>query len=218
MSPPYAFPPSSSTPLKGNQAEYQVPPPPRPVEGLVQQQQQEQQAKLQPQPYLDMSGSETPSPKQKRRASFGLGSIRLKGSSAKQESPQYQEVKTPKDPFGTMETAAVASSEDDDDVFLPPATVADPFGTLRANKAILAGSDYRDSKKKNGYASELAITNELLSLLEDFRTKSYSVKEMENMFDQWRRRAAIHEVPGKTKVVQLKRHSKLKPRPMKFLF
>ena len=40
---------------------------------------------------------------------------------------------------------------------------------------------------------DLVITDELLQLLEDFKTKSYSMKEMEMLFENWRRKAAIYE-------------------------
>ena len=115
--------------------------------------------------------------------------------------------------------------EEDDDVFLPSSDSAvdadaskvkrskeDPFGTLRANKAIRMLNekrsvpsqeqrDYRgDLQKVAGYENELAITNELLCLLEDFKNKSYTVKEMEVLFDKWRRRAAIYDFPDKAKV------------------
>ena len=63
--------------------------------------------------------------------------------------------------------------------------------------------DRRDKVNQSvGYENELAITNELLQLLEDFKTKSYSVKEMETMFDHWRRKAAIYDVPGRAKVMK----------------
>ena len=143
--------------------------------------------------------------------------------------------------------------EYDDDVFAPPNLVgnkaislslstipndpSDPFGTLRANKAInnrvLRRSaekafmeeemklkeplpmavisnkekhliDYRGIPATNpdngvfGLNStimneDLVITDELLQLLEDFKTKSYSMKEMEMLFENWRRKAAIYE-------------------------
>ncbi len=113
---------------------------------------------------------------------------------------------------------------DDDDVFLPStnaegpdAAVAsstmpkdDPFGTLRASTALrMAGGnnnlDYRGEQpcgenNNGGYENELAITNELLYLLEEFKTKSYTVKEMESLFDKWRKKAAIYDFPDKTKV------------------
>ena len=52
------------------------------------------------------------------------------------------------------------------------------------------------------YENELALTNELLMLLDDFRNKSYSVKEMEAMFDTWRKKASIYDFPNKHKVIE----------------
>jgi hypothetical protein len=37
----------------------------------------------------------------------------------------------------------------------------------------------------------LAVTEELLSLLEDFKQKSYSLHEMEALFENWRRKAEV---------------------------
>ena len=208
-------------------SEYQVPPPPRPVEGSA--------FVLAKAPYLDMSGSgsgsATPadgaSPKTERKA-VQTGSTLDQQSD---DSPKYHEIKSPcapaaKDPFGTMRAASrLPKEEEDDDVFLPSSDSAvdadaskvkrskeDPFGTLRANKAIRMLNekrsvpsqeqrDYRgDLQKVAGYENELAITNELLCLLEDFKNKSYTVKEMEVLFDKWRRRAAIYDFPDKAKV------------------
>ena len=122
-----------------------------------------------------------------------------------EESPQYQEIKTPprpvlpKDPFGTMKAASTQKRDypdDLDDVFLPVTKVNDKFGTLRANDLATKQADYRENGKKSGfgYETELAVTNDLLNLLEEFRTKSYSVKEMEIMFDHWRRKASVASV------------------------
>ena len=45
---------------------------------------------------------------------------------------------------------------------------------------------------KNGVEDDnLSVTEELLELLEDFKKKSYTVKEMEILFENWRRKAAI---------------------------
>jgi hypothetical protein len=35
------------------------------------------------------------------------------------------------------------------------------------------------------------VTEELLSLLEDFKQKSYSLHEMEALFENWRRKAEV---------------------------
>ena len=119
-----------------------------------------------------------------------------------------------------------------------PSNPSDPFGTLRANKAInnrvlkryaemeedmkekvpkdtlpmavISNKekhliDYRGipanhfdnnsigSQNSNIMNEDLIITDELLQLLEDFKTKSYSMKEMEMLFENWRRKAAIYE-------------------------
>ena len=146
-----------------------------------------------------------------------------------QDSPIYQTIKSPPqpvkpnpDPFGTMRASqrrqkskSQADKDDDcnDDVFLPNLNNnnfgEDPFGTLRANKAMNNNKkdvvDYRDNKSlpvgngSNGFEEELAITNELLNLLDDFRTKNYTVKKMELMFDHWRRKASIYEISEKSK-------------------
>lgn len=216
-----AQPPPSST-----LSEYQVPPPPRPVEGSVRV-----SAKA---PYLDMSGSgsgtatpaDSASPKTERKA------VQTAVNQTEDDSPKYHEIKSPsasaaRDPFGTMRAASRRPKDDeDDDVFLPSESAVDrdadapkvkkskedPFGTLRANKAIrmlnekrsVASQEQRDYRgdlqKVTGYENELAVTNELLCLLEDFKNKSYTVKEMEIMFDKWRRRAAIYDFPDKAKV------------------
>ena len=148
--------------------------------------------------------------------------------------------------------------DDDDDVFTKPkmskidkinhsslTTVpndpSDPFGTLRANKAInnrvtksviereeetrqkqplkmavISNKekhliDYRGIPANNpdssgtvgatssGISEDLVITDQLLQLLEDFKTNSYSMKEMEMLFENWRRKAAIYETSGSEK-------------------
>ena len=212
--------PNSNMIVNNSFSEYQVPPPPRPVEGSIG-------GFVNPpftqKPYLDMSGSSSSnqsSPAPVRKA------VRDQRLQKVQESPEYYEIKTPptnKDPFGTMRAARsrkpIDSALEDDDVFLPPTSKStkasqtkpkDPFGTLRANKALSGGNkkmdpvDYRGAleEKKNNVENELAITNELLQLLEDFKTKNYSVKDMETMFDQWRRKASIFELPPeKAKVI-----------------
>ena len=206
-------------------SDYQVPPPPRPVEACSS-------TILAKSPYLNMSGSgsgsatpaDSASPKTDRKA------VQTVVGQGEKESLKYHEIKSASasaanDPFGTMRAAPRLPKEDeDDDVFLPSESTSDPnstkikrskedpFGTLRANKAIRMLNekrsavsqeqrDYRgDLQKVTGYENELAITNELLCLLEDFKNKSYTVKEMEVMFDKWRRRAAIYDFPDKAKV------------------
>ena len=124
-----------------------------------------------------------------------------------------------KDPYGTMraekklstppfEPKESAKSEDfefEDEVFIEDTHVdkTDKFGTLRANMAINkkpdARMDYRETKgAKNGAtmssSDELAITDEFLKLLEDFQSKNYSPKEMEMLFENWKRRADLQDI------------------------
>jgi hypothetical protein len=42
--------------------------------------------------------------------------------------------------------------------------------------------------------SSLAVTEELLTLLEDFKQKSYTLKEMEILFENWRRKAEVNRL------------------------
>ena len=132
----------------------------------------------------------------------------------------------------TILTQQHSSDDPSDDVFLPegsssdPAAVTvprsgskeDPFGTMRASQAVAA--DYREQQQQHqgqqqkrksllplrSYESELAITNELLALLESFRTKKHSVKEMETMFDAWRRKAEVYDAQNKAKVKKMKQN------------
>ena len=62
--------------------------------------------------------------------------------------------------------------------------------------------DYRESKGaksctgpgvNNSPSDELAITDEFLKLLEDFQSKSYSAKEMELLFENWKRKADLQD-------------------------
>ena len=129
-----------------------------------------------------------------------------------------------------------------------PTANGDPFGTLRANKAInnrlpninrenpingekfqvkqpLSSAvisnkekhliDYRgipatqlevngNGSHMSGMDEDLVITDELLQLLEDFKTKSYSMKEMEMLFENWRRKAAIYEEQDEKDDIQSK--------------
>ena len=105
----------------------------------------------------------------------------------------------------------------DDDVFLSNSITKendDKFGTLKANKVMNSMRqeqlDYRATSNKksdvgfgglvgggNGSSTlpndDLIITDELLTLLEDFQKKNYSAKEMEMLFESWKRKAAITE-------------------------
>ena len=89
--------------------------------------------------------------------------------------------------------------EGDDDVFIS-INHDDKFGTLKANKVMNSMRqeqlDYRASNKKPEIGTsndDLTITDELLKLLEDFQKKNYTAKEMEMLFESWKRKAAIEE-------------------------
>ncbi len=100
----------------------------------------------------------------------------------------------------------------DDDVFLdlPAPQPSINSRTLPANPG--TGSqqqrktmpvDYRGvpglekTKGGNDANSDLAITNELLQLLDDLQNKKYAAKEVELLFDNWRRKAAFAEEGNK---------------------
>ena len=217
--------PSQPQPQAATLSEYQVPPPPRPVEGSSSVLAKAPYLDMSGSGSGTATPADTASPKTERKA---VQTVLV--NQGRDDSPKYHEIKSPnataaKDPFGTMRAASRLPREDeDDDVFLPSESAVDPdaskvkkskedpFGTLRANKAIrmlnekrsVVGQEQRDYRgdlqKVTGYENELAITNELLCLLEDFKSKSYTVKEMEVMFDKWRRRAAIYDFPDKAKV------------------
>merc|ERR1719273_823277 len=132
----------------------------------------------------------------------------------------YQEIDSPKtvDPFGTMRTSKMRRSLREKTPPVPERLyVNDPFGTMRAARANSVPksfssetsnddvfvsetkekfnrNDYRGVKDESVSSNNnLAVTNELLDLLEDFKKKSYSVKEMEIMFENWRRKASLPE-------------------------
>jgi len=209
---------------------YQVPPPPRPVDDFVL-------AKLR-QPYLDMSGeSSSGSGDEGSIAPSAKEGTPSRRPECKEESPQYQEIRSPpvpvdkattqvsKDPFGTLRASLrwkkkktveekpideAIEADDDDDVFLPTssapgglkraASSGDPFGTFREKN----NNNKAHVKSAALYAEELAVTNELLAMLDKFKTNSYSVKEMESMFEQWKKKAGAvatsEEFKAKTKV------------------
>ena len=184
------------------------------------------------------------------RASRRIGGAKAAGADVEEffENPKKN----------TLDTNGCGLEDDDDDVFTKPkvskidkihhsslTTVpndpSDPFGTLRANKAInnrvtksliereeetrqkqplkmavISNKekhliDYRGIPASNqdssgtagaissGISEDLVITDELLQLLEDFKTNSYSMKEMEMLFENWRRKAAIYETSGSDK-------------------
>ena len=132
----------------------------------------------------------------------------------------YQEIDSPKtvDPFGTMRASKMRRSLREKTPPVPERLyVNDPFGTMRAARANSVPksfssetsnddvfvsetkekfnrNDYRGVKDESVSSNNnLAVTNELLDLLEDFKKKSYSVKEMEIMFENWRRKASLPE-------------------------
>ena len=100
----------------------------------------------------------------------------------------------------------------DDDVFVTGNGNPDKFGTFKANKAINSNlqqenrMDYRETKGaksdnngsstngNNQASEELAITDEFLKLLEDFQSKNYSTKEMEMLFENWKRKADLQDL------------------------
>ena len=101
------------------------------------------------------------------------------------------------DPFGTLRAAKKISpspEDSDDEVFIQN----DKFGTLKANKMM---QDYRETSSKNTSCEELAITDEFLKLLDDLQSKNYSAKEMENLFENWKRKAdlKVNNTKDKTK-------------------
>ncbi len=91
----------------------------------------------------------------------------------------------------------------------------DKFGTLKAANRVVnrpqpspttAMDDYRSttlprSLHSHGSAhpagdgsltrDEVRLADELLRILDEFQKKSYSAKEMEEMFDSWRRKADL---------------------------
>ena len=100
----------------------------------------------------------------------------------------------------------------------------DPFGTLRANKALAAQANNKNLDYRNvpgradtfagtipGLENELAITNELLVMLDEFKTRPCSVKEMETRFDQWRRKAAVFDPQLGDKKLKVENPRKLCP-------
>ena len=131
----------------------------------------------------------------------------------------YQEIASPKniDPFGTFRASKSRRSFKEKSATSERVYVNDPFGTLRASRANSAPksfsseastnddvftnneneqtirSDYRGNNSNSSNSDSLAVTNELLDLLEDFKKKSFSVKEMEILFENWRRKASLPE-------------------------
>ena len=103
----------------------------------------------------------------------------------------FQEQLYVNDPFGTLRASRASSvpksvsSAVSDDVFVPVVgEVAEATSRI----------DYRGLPgETRGEEDNLAVTEELLELLEDFKQKSYTVKEMEILFENWRRKAAIPE-------------------------
>jgi ankyrin repeat protein len=140
----------------------------------------------------------------------------------RQSQHHHQELQTFRASLSSTTKTSTISHQDfdlDDEVFavtVPQNNINnrnDKFGTLKATKAIHKSGvkdssrmmlDYRDSTTNSSNCpqgaaqgdqqhSELAITDELLKLLEDFQSKSYSVKEIEVLFNNWKRRASVFE-------------------------
>jgi len=91
------------------------------------------------------------------------------------------------DPFGTMRASransvpkSMSSEVSNDDVFIPQ----------EENHQKTNRTDYRGIPN-DASSDNLAVTEELLELLEDFKQKSYTVKEMEILFENWRRKASL---------------------------
>ncbi len=168
-------------------AEYQVPPPPRPVPQFLSESEDDDidNNPLQRRGSLS-SGIRFRSTPIAKMTSTSVQTMPLK---KKKESPQYQEIKSPpiaKDPFGTMRASKrvvrnkkdSVELEDLDDVFLP---------CQKAENA--------DKAKEKAYDLELTLTNELLQLIEDYKTSKISLKEFEIRLEQWRGKAAICDPP-----------------------
>jgi len=105
------------------------------------------------------------------------------------------------DPFGTLRASransvpkSLSSEASNDDVFSPPVETQS-----KTNR-----TDYRGIPNDES-SDNLAVTEELLELLEDFKHKSYTVKEMEIMFENWRRKASL---PENSKAEPTKKSSK----------
>ena len=135
------------------------------------------------------------------RASRARRSLREKNPSSMMGNEAVKERLYVNDPFGTLRASransvpkSLSSDASNDDVFNPPEE--SPKKTNR--------TDYRGIPEDES-SDNLAVTEELLELLEDFKHKSYSVKEMEILFENWRRKASI---PVESKDEPTKKSSK----------
>lgn len=140
---------------------------------------------------LDSTYQEIASPPPQQPQSidpFGtLRASKARRSFKEKPSQQPEERLYVNDPFGTMRAAransvpkSFSSEASNDDVFTSDAS--------ESNR-----NDYRGISESQTDDDQLTATNELLDLLEDFKKKSYSVKEMEIMFENWRRKASLPE-------------------------
>lgn len=180
---------------------YQVPPPPRPV--LARK-----PAPPEPQP----SSKQAQDPFGTLRASKSLTKV----VAANKKVENF-----------CRESNLESADDDDDDVFhsetttrpMPNLDNNDKFGTLRAaNRAVnrphpsptSAMDDYRSTTLPRTQPSgdqltrdEVRLADELLKILDEFQKKSYSAKEMEEIFENWRKRADISLPPSHEKVIDL---------------
>jgi hypothetical protein len=169
---------------------YQVPPPPRPVL------------------------AKKPSPKENSRpenSSDPYGTLRASKNLVKKVSKPNLENPTLDEIY----------SSGDDDVFHQDShknnNNNDPFGTLKAANRVVNRphpsptsrdkmDDYRSttlpranqpppssmySGENHLSRDEVGLADELLKILDDFQKKSYTAKEMEDMFDNWRKKADL---------------------------
>ena len=183
------------------QNNYSIPPPPRPVQPKSSKMAQNTEhigAKMAQNPDYSL---EHIGPKPDKNRDFEhIGANRGQNPDYSLQHIGPKSDKNPDyldDPFGTLRAAKKISNspeDSDDEVFIDN----DKFGTLKANNY---KQDYRDTSK-NDTNEELAITDEFLKLLDDLQSKNYSPKEMENLFENWKRKADLKISNPKSKKVK----------------
>ena len=176
---------------------YQVPPPPRPV--LARK-------PVQPEPKPSSKPAQDP-----------FGTLRASKNLTKVAAAVKVE--------NLVREPSLESADDDDDDVFHKETVTRPvlnldnndrFGTLRAANRVVnrphpsptsAMDDYRSTTLPRTQPSgdqltrdEVRLADELLKILDEFQKKSYSAKEMEEIFENWRKRADINLPPSHEKV------------------